>query len=302
MKTRFITGLIMGLVGLPLLLINELFVVFELLLITFVAVGVFELFRMFGTRKKQSKWHFIASIIFAVLIYLSMIDLWGKGENTIANYLGIGFGAFPIIIILYTVVVMVGSVFDKNIDSIDTSNSFLTINYLAFGIASIMLLRLEGIKHIIYLLLVVMCTDVFAYLFGVKFGKHKMAPTISPKKSWEGAIAGTAFACLFGTLYGGLYGKLFNDPLNPTILDNLIDLGNTSYGLKILMLFGISLFGSICAQVGDLVASKLKRHYGIKDYSRMLPGHGGVLDRFDSTIFTAMILVALFSMIKFLMI
>ena len=65
-----------------------------------------------------------------------------------------------------------------------------------------------------------------------------------------------------------------------------------------LIIVVLSFFGSICGQIGDLVASKLKRHYGIKDYSQIFPGHGGVLDRFDSIIFTSIILVVLFSIIK----
>ena len=298
MKQRFITGMLIALIGLPLVLIPEIFIIFELVVLAGLVIAIVELYNMFKTRKTQPKWNLIVNIVFGILLYLSLIDLWGKGNETLGKFINLSFGFFPIILMAYTIVIMMGSVFDKNIDSQDTSNNFLVTNYVVLGLASFMLLRLEGIRYIVYLMLVVMSTDIFAYLFGMKFGKHKMAPAISPKKSWEGAIGGTVCATILGTLFGSLYGTMFNDALNPTILDKLVNMGDTHMVVKVLIIVVLSFFGSICGQIGDLVASKLKRHYGIKDYSQIFPGHGGVLDRFDSIIFTSIILVVLFSMIK----
>lgn len=128
---------------------------------------------------------------------------------------------------------------------------------------------------IVYLLIVAMLTDVFAYFTGVKFGKHKLAPKISPKKTIEGSIGGTFFGVLLGTVFGLVF--------------NLFDVDGLNVYIMWLILIGITV--SVSAQIGDLIASKLKRDHNIKDFSNLLPGHGGILDRFDSTLFASMLLM-----------
>lgn len=114
--------------------------------------------------------------------------------------------------------------------------------------------------------------DTCAYLVGVMFGKHKMAPILSPKKSIEGGIGGVAGAALLGFVYASVFeGKLTME--NPTILFPII-----------------CVFGAIVSQMGDLAASGIKRNHEIKDYGTLIPGHGGILDRFDSVIITAPII------------
>jgi phosphatidate cytidylyltransferase len=108
--------------------------------------------------------------------------------------------------------------------------------------------------------------DTCAYCVGVLFGKHKMAPVLSPKKSIEGAVGGIAGAVLLGIIYGAL-----------------------THG-PILEYAGICCIGALISMVGDLAASAIKRNVGIKDYGKLIPGHGGILDRFDSVIFTAPII------------
>ena len=98
---------------------------------------------------------------------------------------------------------------------------------------------------------------------------------ISPKKSWEGSIGGTFFALLFALLYIFGFGVEMIGNLEVTLLGSIV------------IIALLSIFG----QIGDLIASKFKRDYGVKDYSNLFPGHGGVMDRFDSVIFAAMILV-----------
>ncbi len=112
--------------------------------------------------------------------------------------------------------------------------------------------------------------DTCAYCVGVLFGKHKMSPVLSPKKSVEGAIGGLA-----GTfLLTALYGLAFREQMGIT-------------AKEILVLAAISVVGAMISMVGDLSASAIKRNYGIKDYGKLIPGHGGILDRFDSVILTA---------------
>lgn len=105
--------------------------------------------------------------------------------------------------------------------------------------------------------------DTCAYCVGVLIGKHKMAPVLSPKKSLEGAVGGVAGAAILGAIYAAATGSI------PMV-----------YAL-------ICGMGALLSMVGDLAASAIKRNQGIKDYGTLIPGHGGILDRFDSVIFTA---------------
>lgn len=112
-------------------------------------------------------------------------------------------------------------------------------------------------------------SDTFAYLTGVLFGRHRLAPVLSPKKSIEGAVGGIAGAASFGAAYGAY-------------LDSVLGLE------RFVVLFAVvGGVGSVISQVGDLAASAIKRNHGIKDYGKLIPGHGGIMDRFDSVTFTA---------------
>ena len=113
--------------------------------------------------------------------------------------------------------------------------------------------------------------DTGAYFAGITFGKHKLIPTLSPKKTIEGSIGGIVTATVLALLYGWWLQRSF-----------------TMDGVNILLLCGLTgFFGSFLAQIGDLAASAMKRLTGIKDFGKLIPGHGGVLDRFDSVILTA---------------
>ena len=145
-------------------------------------------------------------------------------------------------------------------------------------------------------------TDVFAYVFGMLFGKNKMIERISPKKTWEGAIGGTLVATVAATLFAYLYGNLFTGNLNAenvnTIFDTIMNTSEMHPIILFVLIFVITLITSIAGQLGDLVASRLKRTYDIKDFSNLFPGHGGFLDRFDSSIFASMALLALFLIVS----
>lgn len=112
--------------------------------------------------------------------------------------------------------------------------------------------------------------DTFAYCTGMLIGRHKLAPVLSPKKSIEGAIGGIAGAALLGGLYAVIMGALYPD-----------------FQLTAGVCAGLCAAGAVASQIGDLAASAVKRQHGIKDYGKLIPGHGGILDRFDSVIVTA---------------
>lgn len=113
-------------------------------------------------------------------------------------------------------------------------------------------------------------TDTCAYCTGMLFGKHKMTPLLSPKKTIEGAVGGVAGAALLGFIYAWFFRNHFLEVRNPAVTCALA-----------------CAIAALISMVGDLTASGIKRDYGIKDYGHLIPGHGGIMDRFDSVIFTA---------------
>lgn len=113
-------------------------------------------------------------------------------------------------------------------------------------------------------------SDTCAYCIGILLGKHKVAPKLSPKKSLEGCIAGVIGAALLGFLYATVIRDYINELRSPQLIFAVIGAAS-----------------SIISQLGDLAASAIKRNHDIKDYGKLIPGHGGILDRFDSIIFTA---------------
>ena len=122
--------------------------------------------------------------------------------------------------------------------------------------------------------------DTCAYCTGMLFGRHKLAPVLSPKKSIEGAVGGALGAALLGGIYGALFGRHMLAVENPPLACALA-----------------CAIAAVISQIGDLAASAVKRNHNVKDYGNLIPGHGGVLDRFDSMIFTA---PAIFFAVNFL--
>ena len=125
-------------------------------------------------------------------------------------------------------------------------------------------LRLERLGLAIYLVLIPIITDSFAYITGNLIGRHKLIEKISPNKTVEGAIGGFVAASIFCTIF---YVVVINHHTN------------------IVIALLSTMFLSIISQLGDLVFSSIKRYFNIKDFSKLIPGHGGILDRIDSLIF-----------------
>ena len=137
--------------------------------------------------------------------------------------------------------------------------------------------KIDGIFLLVLSFFAAWMTDIFAYFVGSKFGKHKLCPKISPKKSVEGAIGGVVGAVLLNTLLLFVFKTFFFE--GESIL---------SYITVIVL----SLILSVVSMFGDLAASTIKRNFGIKDFGKLLPGHGGIMDRFDSALFVMPVLYA----------
>ena len=158
--------------------------------------------------------------------------------------------------------------------------ALLACLYIIFGFNAIVVLRDLAGGEYIYLLVFIgaWITDTFAYFSGVLFGKHKLIPQVSPKKTVEGSIGGTVFCVLSFLLFGLILNKFF------------------SFHADYLALGVSGLLVAIVSQIGDLCMSVIKRERGIKDYGNLFPGHGGMMDRFDSILAVASVLALICSL------
>ena len=135
------------------------------------------------------------------------------------------------------------------------------ITLLGTAFNTMILVRTMDLYLFIYLILIFIFTDTFAMLMGMAFGRHKLIPKVSPKKTIEGSVLGS----VIGTVVASLFYHFLVHPITVSV---------------VLATFGLSVIG----QLGDLIFSKIKRENDIKDFSNLIPGHGGILDRLDSTI------------------
>lgn len=143
--------------------------------------------------------------------------------------------------------------------------------YIVQAIAILLTMQSDWI-YVVVLLTLVWSNDVGAYLIGSAIGRHPMAPKISPKKSWEGFVGGVVFAVATALIWWGLYFQGLVEPIDDTIATKVI-------------WAGLGLVAALGAVTGDLIESKFKRWIGVKDSGRIIPGHGGMLDRFDALFF-----------------
>ncbi len=162
------------------------------------------------------------------------------------------------------------NVFSKRkIQTTQTSSMFMTGCYIIAAFTSIVYIRDTGVHGKILLVMMFAApwvTDTFAYLFGRLLGKHKLIPEVSPKKTVEGSVAGIIFCMIYVMLFGFICTRIWDVTCNYAVLAAL----------------GILL--SIVGQIGDLAMSAIKREYDVKDFGKIMPGHGGALDRFDSVL------------------
>ena len=317
MKKRVITGLIMAIVLIPAVLVPACLPVLEFLVVVLIAIGEIELLNMYDKEKKIPVWLKVLTVLLTLGLSFSVFSFMQKQQIVVPDDTTEGMKTrdvfnvnksiiltglqklhFDLVftpvtaLLLDFIVLMTCMIFVHDFEVRDAGRLYLSIIYVGVCSASLLTLRFIGRRFVLYLLLVTVLTDIFALVFGLtlgKNGKHKMAPHISPKKSWEGAIGGTVTAVIVGSCFIFFYptlAKMFGVP-RIDFFDGVFNYETfTGFG-KVAVVIILTIFLSITSQVGDLVASKLKRAYGIKDYSQVFPGHGGVLDRFDSVFFAS---------------
>ncbi len=245
MKKRILSGLIGGALLIAILKIGGILLHFSVLIVSSIAIYEFNnALKKINNLKPISIVNYLLAFSFFIM-------------NIINNN-----SFIQIIFFLYTITLLSMLVLNSKKTFFDVSATMLEGAYVAFLFYHISLLN--GSIYLWFVFIIAIATDSFAYFIGTKFGKRKLCPVLSPKKSVEGSIAG-----ILGSLIVTL------------IVAYVFSVGNV-FKLGIL-----SIICSIMAQIGDLTASKIKRAAGIKDYGNIMPGHGGVLDRFDSILFTA---------------
>lgn len=307
MKKRIITGAIYLGILLPLVIVNyNITKIGYLILTMFVTFyGTFEIMRAANNDNKKkgdgcdlSAMTFVIPVLSSVLSFFACMATYKFSENSFFDtsyylYLLIAYLVSIFVVLCSLVLIPKSSMKDYG-----SSLTALTYGGLLMGLAFSIryfepsslnhsLLNIDGTKCFLFVYTIVILTDSFAMIFGCKFGKHRLAPTISPKKSVEGAIAG-----LVGGLIAGIVG-LF--------LYQIIGFNNSNIAIVLVCTIIISIIISCAGQFGDLIESKIKRTYDIKDMGNILPGHGGILDRFDSFIFAGLICYVILLVIECLM-
>lgn len=256
-KTRLLSGILLVIIALLTIISGG-----DILFATILAIsliGMTEIYKILDVNKKLLGFvGYAAAIVYFALIRFGLTE-W-----------------ITMFTIAFLIVLMAVFVFTyPTYRSEHIMLAFFGLFYVAFMLSYVYQIRmLEQGAFLVWL--VFFCSwgcDTCAYCVGVTMGKHKLAPVLSPKKSIEGAVGGVVGAALLGAAYAALINRFA-----PGAEANVL-----SYAL-------ICAVGGVISQVGDLAASAIKRNHDIKDYGKLIPGHGGILDRFDSVIITAPII------------
>lgn len=271
MKQRVITAVIALIFFIPIVLAGGLWM--DWLTILFGVVGIGEIFLM----KKQV----LVSIDFVLALLATLV--WTIPDSffkTVFPNNVTKFGVFFGLIMLF----LTWTVLSKNKTTFDDVGVYvLAALYIGTGfhyMAAIRSYPQNGLALLGYVFVVVWSTDIGAYMIGRKIGKHKLWPVISPNKTWEGSIGAVVCALIFSAIYMAILGHF-----------------NITFGTSELTMIVLAFFLSIVGQMGDLVESAYKRFYGVKDSGKILPGHGGILDRFDSMLFVLPVVAAILGIV-----
>ena len=255
MKQRIITAAVALVILVGVFALYETFVL-NLAISIISALAVFELLHATGYVKSRAV--LVFSICYALVVpFFSTLQIHGMQVYVTLAYFILLFGSLLM--------------FHNSIRFEEIAISFFISLVVPTALSSVVLMR-DVYQHHGFLYIL---SDTCAYFTGRAFGKHKMAPQISPHKTIEGAIGGVAGCCIFFILTCWLYQQYAAYFLKETIY--------FSWGTLAI----VAIFCSLVSIVGDLMASVIKRQTGIKDFGKIMPGHGGIMDRFDSFLFVA---------------
>lgn len=256
-RTRLLSGIVLVITALILIITGGNVLLFSLMAISI--IGLYELYRVFHIEHS----------------FIGMVGYAG----TVVYYVNLGFPFIPdfeMFVLGFLILLMAAYVLSfPKYRAEQVFAGFIGVFYVAVMLSCVYQTReLTAGNYIVWLIF--LCSwgcDTCAYCVGVLIGKHKMAPKLSPKKSVEGAAGGIIGTVLLTILYGFVFQKQMALSVE-----------------YIFILAGITAVGGVISMIGDLTASAIKRNYDVKDYGKLIPGHGGILDRFDSVIFTAPII------------
>lgn len=255
MRTRVITAIVALLIFIPFVVIGGVPLMVLASLLGIMAISEISMMRK---RYLYSVGAIISMIGVVILILpnsiwrLSFLPDWVNSWNVVYGLI--------MIMLAWTVAS------HNNFNFDDVSVLSLAIFYIGTGFHYFVKARETDYRLLVFALIIIWGTDTFAYLIGRSFGKHKLIPKISPNKTWEGSVGGTIVAAIAASAYAYFSGF-------------------APVGGNIFMMIIFAILLSIAGQIGDLVESAFKRHYRVKDSGNILPGHGGILDRFDSLLF-----------------
>lgn len=253
-KTRFLSSVV-----LVLLMVGAIFAgntVFTGLFMAISLIGMMELYRIFGIQKNAPGIvGYVLAIAYDVVLYLGYAEL-----------------AYMILVGGLMILMAVYVIGFPKFESKQIMVAYFGLVYVAVMLSYVF--RIRALEDgIILIWLVFICSwinDTCAYLVGILIGKHKMTPKLSPKKTYEGAVGGIVGTALIAALYGYIFRDRMATIMNPPVACAIA-----------------CALGALLSIIGDLAASAIKRNHEVKDYGTLIPGHGGILDRFDSMIFTA---------------
>lgn len=219
-----------------------------------------------------------------LLKYPSLCIIGAIGAVVVVLCSGLSSSLSLLVLFLYIMALLSGMIFNKSeADLVHIAMILFGLIYIPYFMSNIILIRsLENGKIFIWMVFLgAFLSDTFAYFAGNAFGKHKLCPAISPHKTVEGAVG--------GIIGGGITFVLFGLIMNIFLTDT---------GFNLWLMFPLGAMTSVVSQIGDLTASSIKRQYNIKDFGRILPGHGGILDRIDSLLTVAPFLYIVLSNIN----
>ena len=263
MKQRIITSVVLFAIALPILIFSK-YIVYQAALAFLSVVAVYEMLGVLAMRRER----FLSVPSYLIAVAMPFLSYFANNGRHLSYIMLI-----LLVVFVYMLYIFAVAVFKKGALSVGSAAScFMLVSYITVSFSALGLVRVLPGGALLFGLVFVAAwvTDIFAYFTGYFFGKHKLIPEVSPKKTVEGAVGGIVFSVIGFVLYG-------------LVVDIVTD-----YTARYLVLAVMGLVLSVVSQIGDLTASLVKREHGVKDYGFIFPGHGGVMDRFDSIIAVSM--------------